>query len=133
MGEPNPRSSHTSPETPLQTGHRADPLDRLRSMRVRPERARDLGSDMQMQMKALRKVSRAEASLQRAWEAAAPDELVKHCTLAGIRAGKVIVHVPDAPTRYRAQQWLRSGGLGELSALAKLPIRGVQFQLVAAR
>lgn len=129
MGERDPRSSHT----PAQTPRRVDPLDRLRSLRVRPERARDLGDDMQLQMKALRKVSRAEAALQQAWEAAAPDDLVRRCTLAGIRAGKVIVHVPDAPTRYRAQQWLRGGGLGELSALAKIPIRGVQFQLVAAR
>jgi hypothetical protein len=101
-------------------------------MRVRPDRARDLGDDMRTQMKALRKVSRAESAIQNAWAAAAPDALSHRCSIAGMRAGKLVVHVPDASTRYQAQQWLRGGGLGELSALAKIPVRGVQFQLVTA-
>lgn len=123
MGSTDPRSSHTP--------RRLDPLDRLRTMRVRPERARDLHDDMATQMKSIRKVSRAESAIAQAWSAAAPDAIADRCTLRGIKAGQVEIAVPDAPTRYQADRWLRSGGLRELSALAKIPVRGVRFRIVS--
>lgn len=123
MGTPDPRSSHTP--------RRLDPLGRLRSMRVRPDSARDLHDDVSSQMKSIRKVSRAESALSQAWSAAAPDAIADRCELIGIRAGQVEIGVPDAPTRYQADRWLRSGGLSELSALAKIPIRGVRFRIVS--
>ncbi|MHA7814349.1 MAG: hypothetical protein ACX94C_13280 [Phycisphaerales bacterium] len=122
MGAPDPRSSHPP--------RRTDPLDRLRSMRVRPDRARDLNDDISAQMKSIRKVSRAESAIAQAWSAAAPDMIAERCSLIGMKAGHVEVGVPDAPTRYQADRWLRSGGLSELSALAKIPIRGVRFRIV---
>ncbi|MBO6740070.1 MAG: DUF721 domain-containing protein [Phycisphaerales bacterium] len=123
MGSTDPRSLHTP--------RRLDPLDRLRTMRVRPERARDLHEDMATQMKSIRKVSRAESAIAQAWSAAAPDAIADRCTLIGIKAGQVEIAVPDAPTRYQADRWLRSGGLMELSALAKIPVRGVRFRIVS--
>jgi hypothetical protein len=124
MGAPDPRSS--------QTPRRVDPLDRLRSMRVRPDRARDLHDDVSMHMKSIRKVSRAESAIAQAWEAAAPDAIASRCTLIGMKAGRVEIGVPDAPTRYQTDRWLRGGGLNELSALAKIPIRGVRLQIMSA-
>lgn len=116
---------------PSNTPGGADPLGRLRSLRVRPDRARDLHADLAAHMKTIRKVSRAEGALARAWEAAAPDALSARCTLIGMRSGRVEIGVPDAATRYQADRWLRSGGLSELSALARVPIRGVRLRLMA--
>ena len=90
-------------------------------MRLRPERARDLHDDVSSQMKTIRRVSRAESALAQAWSAAAPDALAERCELIGIKAGHAEIGVPDASTRYQADRWLRGGGLGELSALAKIP------------
>ena len=100
-------------------------------MRVRPDRARDLHADMAAHMKTIRKVSRAEAAISQAWEAAAPDAIASRCTLIGMKAGHVEVGVPDSSTRYQTDRWLRSGGLRELSALAKVPIRGVRFRIIS--
>jgi len=120
--------SQSSSSTP---SRRVDPLDRLRGLRVRPERARDLSSDMQTQMKTLRKVSRTESSLLSAWSAAAPDQLAQSCVPIGIRAGRFEIEVPDASMKFQADRWLRSGGLAELSALAKVPIAGVRLRIGA--
>jgi hypothetical protein len=100
-------------------------------MRVRPDRARDLHADVTAHMKSIRKVSQAESAIAQAWNAAAPDVIASRCTLIGMKAGHVEVGVPDAPTRFQADKWLRGGGLGELSALAKIPIRGVRFRFMA--
>lgn len=81
-------------------------------------------------MKTIRKVSRAESAIAQAWDAAAPDTIASRCMLIGMKAGHVEVGVPDAPTRFQADRWLRGGGLGELSALAKIPIRGVRFRFL---
>jgi hypothetical protein len=108
-----------------------DPLDRLRSMRVRPDRARDLSMDMQAQLKSLRKVSRTESALIEAWRTAAPDDLARACTPKGLRAGYLEITVPDASVRFRVDRWLRSGGQRELSALAKTPVRGVRLLIGA--
>ncbi len=100
-------------------------------MRVRPDRARDLHHDMAAHMKTIRKVSRAESAIAQAWSAAAPDAIASRCSLIGMKAGHVEVGVPDASTRYQTDRWLRGGGLKELSALAKIPIRGVRFQIIS--
>lgn len=106
-----------------------DPLDRLRQMRVRPDRARDLSADMQAQLKTIRKVSRTESSLIQAWNTAAPDSLASRCKPKGVRAGRLEIIAPDSSTRYELDRWLRAGGERELSALAKVPIRGVRVQI----
>ncbi len=123
----NPQSSSTEPSSarikPL------DPLDHLRQLRVRPDRARDLHDDMGAQLKSLQKISRTESALIAAWNAAAPDGLAKRCTPKGVKAGHFEIIVPDASARYQLDRWLRGGGQRELSALAKVPIRGVRVLL----
>lgn len=86
---------------------------------------------MQMQLKTLRKVSRTESALIAAWNTAAPDALASRCTPTGVKAGRLEIIVPDSSTRYELDRWLRSGGQRELSALAKVPIRGVRVQIGA--
>lgn len=121
-GEPQSSSSSSRKQS-------FDPLDRLRQLRVRPDRARGLGADMEMQLKTLRKVSRTESALIAAWNTAAPDSLASRCTPKGVKAGRLEMLVPDSSARYELDRWLRSGGQQELSALAKVPIRGVRVQI----
>ena len=121
-GEPQSSSSSSHKQS-------FDPLDRLRQLRVRPDRARGLGADMEMQLKTLRKVSRTESALIAAWNTAAPDSLASRCTPKGVKAGRLEMLVPDSSARYELDRWLRSGGQQELSALAKVPIRGVRVQI----
>lgn len=84
---------------------------------------------MQQQMKSLRKVSRTESALLNAWSAAAPDQLTACCVPIGVRGGRLEIEVPNASVRFQADRWLRSGGLAELSALAKVPIAGVRLRI----
>ncbi len=84
---------------------------------------------MALQMKRVRKVSRAESAIAQAWATAAPDAIAQRCTIAGVKAGKLQVLARDAAIRYQADRWLRAGGLAELSALAKVPIQGVRLRV----
>lgn len=124
-----PRDEQSSSSNPPIAG---DPLGRLRGFRVRPERARDLSGDMQIQMKTLRKVSKTESALLQAWSAAAPDQLAQSCVPIGIRSGRLEIRVPNAAIKFQADRWLRSGGLAEVSALAKVPIAGVRLCIKSA-
>lgn len=99
---------------------------------MRPERARDLSADMQVQMKTLRKVSKTESALLKAWSAAAPDQLAESCVPVGIRSGRLEIQAPNAAIKFQADRWLRSGGLSEVSALAKVPIAGVRLSIKSA-
>jgi hypothetical protein len=131
MGERQTRSSSTAPAQGAGTT-RLDPLDRLRSMRVRPDRAKNLQGDMTLHMKSIRKVSRAESAIQQAWIAAAPDAIAGRCRVIGMHSGRIEFAVQDSSSRYQTDRWLRGGGLTELSALAKIPIRGVRFKIVTS-
>lgn len=126
MPRPDPS---TRKSVPLSAPRGHDPLDRLRALRARPERARDLGEDMLAQMKTLRKVSRTESALHAAWSTAAPDHLAGSCTPVGLKAGKLEIIAPNASVRFQLDRWLRSGGQAELSALARVPIAGVRVRI----
>lgn len=78
-------------------------------------------------MKSLKKMSRTETAAIDAWNTAAPDEITKTCTPARMHAGQLEVIVPDSSAKFVADRWVRSGGLHEVSALARVPIRGVRF------
>jgi len=108
-----------------------DALDRLRGFRVYPQRARGLGDDMLMQMKAMKKISQSESAANEAWETAAPDQLRDCATLGGLKAGKLILLVPSAAHRFQIDRWLASGGLGTIQSLARVPISGVQVKIDA--
>ena len=118
-------SSSRQPRTPR------DALDRLRGYRVRPDRARSIEDEINRQIGDIKKISRTESAAIDAWNTAAPDEVTEHCRVGGMKAGKLIVLAPGSAQRYLADRWLRSGGLGELQALARVPIRGVDIRIDA--
>ena len=106
-----------------------DPLSRLRGFRVYAQRARGLEDDMALQMQAMKKISQAESAASEAWMTVAPDQILDCTAISGLKAGKLIVLVPSAAHRYLVDRWLSSGGLSELQALARVPIRGIDIKI----
>lgn len=108
-----------------------DPLNRLRGFRVYPQRARGLKDDMLKQMQAMKKISEAESAASDAWMAVVPDQIRDCTSIAGLRAGKLSVLVPSSAHRYMVDRWLKSGGLNEFQALARVPIGSVLIKISA--
>ncbi len=106
-----------------------DPLDRLRSYRQHPDRARGLGEDLAVVLHSTKKISVSEQAAGEAWGALVPD-MIGECTrIGGFRAGKLIVLVPSSAHRYTVDRWLGSGGLRALQELARVPIGGVILKI----
>lgn len=80
-------------------------------------------------MKAIKKISRSESAAIEAWTTAAPDQINDFTTIAGLKAGKLMVLVPSAAHRHVVDRWLKSGGMSEFQALARVPIRGIDLQI----
>ncbi len=90
-----------------------------------------MGTDLERTMQSLRLVSKSEQAGIEAWNTVVPDDLNEQTDALGLDRGRLIVRVPSAAIRYKADNWLRGGGLGELQALARVPIRSVQMKIVA--
>jgi hypothetical protein len=119
----------SSPEAQNQV-RTPDALTRLRGFRVFPQRARTLEGDLDRTMKSLRQVTHTEQAAIEAWDTVVPDQLRDDSDAVGMDRGKLIVTIPSAAHRYKADNWLRSGGLRELQSLARVPIRSVQMKIV---
>lgn len=83
---------------------------RTRQARVRPARELSIATDMDATLRELRKVQRAVGGVAKAWREVVPPELAERCRLVGISRGTLEVVVPDAPTRFALDRFLRSGG-----------------------
>lgn len=113
----------TSPGSPR------DALDRLRSMRVYRDRGRGIGDDLLSQMSSMKQISDSDSKAIEAWETVVTDQINDCSQVVGIRRGKLVVNVPSASARFVVDRWLKSGGQGELLALARVPIRGVELKI----
>lgn len=113
-------------------GADAAALERLRGHRVFSDRGRGVGPELESFLKGLKKVNAQAARVGEAWEAAAPDAVRVGTRVADLKAGVLVVEVRSASDRHLADRWLRSGGLGELRALARSPVSRVKFVLSAA-
>lgn len=80
-------------------------------------------------MKQLRKTTRAESAAIEAWETVAPDGIRDMCRVGGLKAGKLVLLVASSSQRFVLDRWLGSGGLDELRALARVPLRGVEVRI----
>ncbi len=106
-----------------------DPLERLRLFRQRPDRARGLGDDLAIEMRAMRKISAGEQAARDAWSTVVPDAIGDCTQVGGLRAGKLIVLVPSSAHRHVVDRWLGSGGLHALQGLARVPIGAVVLKI----
>jgi hypothetical protein len=111
---------------------RAAALERLRGYRVRAERGRGVGPEIEAFVRSLKKVSAQASRASEAWETAAPDGVRAATGVVDLKGGTLIVRVRSAADRHRADRWVRGGGLTELRALARAPITRVRFVLDAS-
>ena len=107
-------------------------LERLRGNRVRSDRARGMDDELNAFVKGLKKISGQAARAAGAWDAAAPDAVRATTRVTDLKAGTLVVAVRSAAERHAADRWVRSGGLGDLRAIAKAPITRVRFVLTEA-
>jgi hypothetical protein len=104
-------------------------LERLRTHRVRADRARGLGEELTAFVRGVRKVSAQAGRAGEAWGVVAPDAVAASTRVTELRAGTLVVEARSAADRHAADRWLRSGGLAELRANARAPITRVRFVL----
>jgi Dna[CI] antecedent, DciA len=119
----------TPRESSLATSTPTDPLDRLRGLRVRPDRARGLAGELEVQMKSMKKISDSESAALDAWGTVVPDAIGDCCSVGGLKAGKLVVMVENASQRHVVDRWLASGGFRTFQALARVPIRGIELKI----
>lgn len=112
-------------------GADAAALERLRAHRVRPERGRGVGEELERLVKSVRKLSAQAERASGAWAAAAPDGVAANCRVTDLRAGTLSVACRSAADRHAADRWLRAGGLDDLRAIAKAPVSKVRFTLAS--
>jgi len=108
---------------------RAAALERLRGYRVRADRGRGVGPEIEAFVRSLKRISAQASRASEAWETAAPDGVRATTSVVDLKGGTLIVRVRSAADRHRADRWVRGGGLGELRALARAPITQVRFEL----
>lgn len=77
----------------------------------------------------MQKVSQNESAASAAWMTVVPDQINDCSQIAGLKAGKLIVHVPSAAHRHIVDRWLKSGGFREFQALARVPIQSVTLKI----
>jgi len=82
-----------------------------------------------IQMNTMKKISASEQAASDAWMIAAPDAIRASTSIAGLKAGKLIVMVPSSAHRHVVDRWLGGGGLGAFQALARVPIQGVVLKI----
>lgn len=107
-------------------------LERLRGHRVRADRGRGMGDELNAFVKGLKKISGQAARASGAWDAAAPDAVRASTRVTDLRAGTLVVAVRSAADRHAADRWVRGGGLADLRAIARAPITRVRFVLTEA-
>lgn len=101
-------------------------LQRLRGLRVRPERDLGLAADVDLARKGVKRRTAAEEAAARAWEAVAPDAFVATVRFVELKRKVLVVRAADAGVRYRLEAWLRGGGEATVASVAKAAIARVK-------
>lgn len=107
-------------------------IERLRSLRVKPERDLTLTRAFLGEQVVLRRLRRSNAGLAEAWTSVAPDGLRERAMLRGVSAGVATIAVTDAAARYQVDRWLRSGGEKALLRACPAPVRKVKVVVESA-
>jgi len=110
----------------------SDRIEKLRTYRVRPGRARDLSADFAFQAAALTRTHKRLGAISRAWAACCPNELLTRSAIVSLNRGVLTVSADDSPTRFELDRWLRQSGQDELIDTARTTLRKVKI-IVAGR
>lgn len=101
-------------------------VERLRSYRVRPGRDLTIGQAIEGVRSSVRKRTRAEAEVVRAFEAVCPDDLRGKTDVERVARGTITLRCADAGARFLVDRWLRAEGEALLRAEAKAAVSRVK-------
>ncbi len=104
---------------------RLDSLKPLRTWRVRPERDTSIGAQVTAIVRQIAASHRQSGAAVAAWEAAAPQALLKCCEVRGTNAGVLTIRAANSATRYQLDRWLQSGGEAALRSGGVAKVRVV--------
>jgi hypothetical protein len=100
-------------------------IDQLRTFRVRAQRSQLAGDEAAKLIGALKSASKSWGGVQGALDRVLPAELAGKCSIESCKGGQVKLRVRDHASRYRADRWLRSGGLQQLREAAGVAVQRV--------
>lgn len=101
-------------------------LERLRGYRVPARRGLGIASMVEHVRVGVRKRSRAEAEVVRAFEAVCPAALRERVIVERVTRRVVTVKCDDAGVRFRLDRWLRGGGEAQVRSEAKAAVTRVK-------
>lgn len=102
-------------------------LERLRSRRVRRDRAPEAGVLFAAQARELAKQQKRLGGVAGAWAEVCPPELIERTTILSLSRGVLTIGVPDAAARFELDRFLRAGAERELIRLAPATVRTVRL------
>lgn len=107
----------------------AESIEKIRSLRVRPERDRSAAGAVGELRDRLEREIKQTGGMGEAWRTAAPSGLAAKTRVRSFQRGVLTIEVPDSATRYLVEQWLRGGGRQMLAGLAPATVRRVTLQV----
>ncbi|HZW08966.1 MAG TPA: DciA family protein [Phycisphaerales bacterium] len=100
-------------------------IEKIRSLRVRPERDLTVGPVVGELHDKLARELKQTGGMGEAWRTVVPSELGARTRLRSFQRGVLTIEAPDAATRYLLEQWLRGGGRAMLAGCAPATVRRV--------
>jgi len=104
-------------------------LDRIRRLRVKPDRDLSLRETIERSAAVLRRNERGAGRVADAWERSCPAEYIDRTSVERFAQGVLTIVVADAATRYALDRFLRSGGERTVIKASPAPIRKVRLRI----
>lgn len=107
-------------------------IEKIRSLRVREgKNLAAAGAVGELRDKLGREIKQT-GGMGEAWRTVVPSDLAPKTRVKSFQRGILTIDVPDAPTRYLVERWLRGGGRQMLAGCAPATIRRVILRASAA-
>lgn len=114
-----PRPTERAQPSPAPATPRGNPIELLRTWRVRPERDLSLADVLAPVQRDLKRRARTMGAATTAWCELVPVELQRGSALVGLSRGVLGVRAQDSATHEALARWLRQGG--ELELVKRCP------------
>ncbi len=105
-------------------------IEKIRALRVREGRNLGASAAVGELHDRLDRELRQSGGMGEAWRTVVPSELAPKTRVKSFQRGILTIEVPDAPTRYLVEQWLRGGGRQMLAGCAPATIRRVAVRAI---
>lgn len=104
----------------------AQQLDRLRALRVWPDRATPVAAPLKRLESDLSRLARQQGGALHAWASTCPPQWLGRTAVLRLSRGVLTIAADDAATRFELDRWLRAGGEREVVRACPTTIRKVK-------